>query len=279
MSQLDINSFTSLDEDEHKNIEKECEDKNESEEESEEESEDEDESEEEDESEDKDESEEEDEDEEEDFSIIKRLQLEEYNVAINLIKKRLDEDDNVWINEDILNEIFLKIKNQQDTRNIETIRNCRILLNILNLTLIDGYNWLYTENLIYLFELNTLQHRNIVNKFIETIIKKNFSIMYYIIVISLQTERFKFVQFIFEVYDRLTIWQEFIDTPRKLDDGYTPNEVLKYLLDDMLDDFNIMDNMDDKEGAIELIIKWSNHHFLEEEQNEEDNSDEWCFIN
>jgi len=87
-------------------------------------------------------------------------------------------------------------------------------------------------------------------------------------------ERFEFVQFIFEVYERLTIWQEFIDTPRKLDDGYTPNEVLKYLLDDMLDDFDIMDNMNDKEGTVELIIKWNNKYFPDEEDEEDEEDDE-----
>jgi hypothetical protein len=111
--------------------------------------------------------------------------------------------------------------------------------------------------------------KDIAIKCLELMINYNFSLIYKVIESSLQKSYFDLCRGIFEIYNGITEEDDPVAMPLRRR-NMNPKEVLKLILEEILDHGNAMARMNDREGVVDLI----NEYTRDDEESEEESEDE-----
>lgn len=198
-----------------------------------------------------------------DIPIIDALIERNYVLAETLCRQRNErEGDNDWINEDILQELFYRIKEETTDDNVQDINN------VFNELMTEDYAEFYVDNINELISIGGIQ-KNIASKLLDTIIEYNYGLAFKMFYMSLQKTHFELSKTIIETYNRFQDENEEVATPPSMR-GRTPTQVINNMVEEILDDYTIMNDMEDRDEAVDLL----NEYFGEDDENDEDDEDE-----
>ena len=209
-------------------------------------------------------------DEEEDIEeipIIDALIARNYELALELITDR-NERESDWVSENVLIEFFSRMKEQTDLINIQYFED------IFNELMGESFYELIADNLNETYTSGVQAQKVITKDCLNLMIEHNFNLIFNVIVRSLQKSYFELCRGIFEVYDRNDYMGSYVAQPSRRRGEMSPKEVIILITEDILDDVNIMNRMEDRDGAVDLINEFFGEESDEEESDEEESDEE-----
>jgi len=198
----------------------------------------------------------------EEIPIIDALIARNYELALELITDR-NERESDWVSENVLIEFFSRMKEQTDLINIQYFED------IFNELMGESFYELIADNLNETYTSGVQAQKVITKDCLNLMIEHNFNLIFNVIVRSLQKSYFELCRGIFEVYDRNDYMGSYVAQPSRRRGEMSPKEVIILITEDILDDVNIMNRMEDRDGAVDLI-----NEFFGEESDEEESDDE-----